>query len=153
MYAVVRLRGNVNVMYTIEDTLNMLRLNKVNHCVVLDENPSNLGMVQKVKDYVAYGTINSDTLTELLEKRGTLEGGAQLTDEYITENTEYDSIASFAEAVCNNEATLNDVPKLKPVLRLHPPRKGHRGIKKTVQQRGELGNHGENINALLHKMR
>ncbi|NPE31458.1 50S ribosomal protein L30, partial [Methanococcoides sp. SA1] len=33
MFAVVRVRGPVNVSGKIEDTLGMLRLHKVNHCV------------------------------------------------------------------------------------------------------------------------
>ena len=153
MYAVVRMRGEVNVRGSIEDTLKMLRLHKVNHCVILEENPNNTGMIQKVKDYVAYGTIDSETLSQMLKNRGRLEGGARLTNEYIAENTPFDSIESFAEAVMDGKATLKDVPKLKPVLRLHPPRKGHAGIKKTVQQRGVLGNHKEQIGTLLNKMR
>ncbi|RXA20896.1 50S ribosomal protein L30 [Methanosarcina sp. MSH10X1] len=153
MYAVVRLRGQVNVRYTIEDTMKMLRLHKVNHCVLVPENPHFKGMVQKVKDYVAYGKVDAKTLAEILENRGRLEGDTRLTEEYIRENTAYDSIQAFAEAVIKGETTLKAVPKLKPVFRLHPPRKGHSGIKRTVQQGGELGNHGENINALLHKMR
>jgi large subunit ribosomal protein L30 len=153
MYAVVRLRGQVNVRYTIEDTMKMLRLHKVNHCVFVPENPHFKGMVQKVKDYVAFGEIDANTLAEILENRGRLEGDTRLTEEYIRENTAYDSIQAFAEAVVEGEATLKDVPKLKPVFRLHPPRKGHAGIKRTVQQGGELGDHGDGINALLHKMR
>lgn len=153
MYAVVRMRGQVNVRYTIEDTMKMLRLHKVNHCVFLPENPHYKGMVQKVKDYVAYGKIDASTLAEVLENRGRLEGNTRLTDEYIRENTDYDSIQAFAEAVVEGKASLKDVPKLKPVFRLHPPRKGHAGIKRTVQQGGVLGNHDENINVLLHKMR
>lgn len=153
MYAVVRLRGQVNVRYTIEDTMKMLRLHKVNHCVLVPETPHFKGMVQKVKDYVAYGKIDAKTLAEILENRGRLEGNTRLTEEYIRENTAYDSIQAFADAVIAGETTLKAVPKLKPVFRLHPPRKGHAGIKRTVQQGGELGNHGENINALLHKMR
>jgi len=153
MYAVVRLRGQVNVRYTIEDTMKMLRLHKVNHCVFVPENPHYKGMVQKVKDYVAYGKIDANTLAEVLENRGRLEGDTRLTEEYIRENTDYDSIQAFAEAVVEGKASLKDVPKLKPVFRLHPPRKGHAGIKRTVQQGGVLGNHDENINVLLHKMR
>jgi len=153
MYAVVRLRGQVNVRYTIEDTMKMLRLHKVNHCVFVPEDPHYKGMVQKVKDYVAYGKIDAKTLAEVLENRGRLEGDTRLTEEYIRENTDYDSIQAFAEAVVEGKTSLKDVPKLKPVFRLHPPRKGHAGIKRTVQQGGELGNHGENINVLLHKMR
>jgi large subunit ribosomal protein L30 len=153
MYAVVRLRGQVNVRYTIEDTMKMLRLHKVNHCVLVPENPNFKGMVQKVKDYVAYGKVDAKTLAEILENRGRLEGDTRLTGEYIRENTAYDSIQAFADAVIAGETSLKAVPKLKPVFRLHPPRKGHAGIKRTVQQGGELGDHGDNINALLHKMR
>ena len=153
MYAIVRVRGQVNVRYTIEDTMKMLRLHKVNHCVLVPENPHFKGMVQKVKDYVAYGKVDAKTLAEILENRGRLEGGSILTEEYIRENTAYDSIQALAEAVIEGKASLKDVPKLKPVFRLHPPRKGHAGIKRTVQQGGVLGNHDEDINVLLHKMR
>jgi large subunit ribosomal protein L30 len=153
MYAVVRVRGPVNVRYTIEDTMEMLRLHKVNHCVFLPENPHFKGMVQKVKDYVAFGKVDAKTLAEILETRGRLEGNTRLTEAYVRENTNYDSIESLAAAVVEGKASLKDVPKLKPVFRLHPPRKGHAGIKRTVQQGGVLGNHDEEINVLLHKMR
>lgn len=153
MYAVVRLRGQVNVRYTIEDTMKMLRLHKVNHCVILPEDSHFKGMVHKVKDYVAYGKVDAKALAELLENRGRLEGGTRLTEEYVRENTAYASIQAFAEAIVEEKASLKDIPGLKPVFRLHPPRKGHAGIKRTVQQGGVLGNHDENINMLLHKMR
>ncbi|ETA68677.1 MAG: large subunit ribosomal protein [Methanolobus sp.] len=153
MYALIRIRGDVNVRGNIKDTLKMLRLHKVNHCVLLADNPHNAGMIQKVKDYVAFGEISADSLAEVLANRGRLEGDERLTDEYVAENTDYDSIKSFAQSVCDGNATLKDVPKLKPVFRLHPPRKGHAGIKRTVQQGGVLGNHGEDINKLLRKMR
>ncbi|MCO5383506.1 MAG: 50S ribosomal protein L30, partial [Methanosarcina barkeri] len=97
--------------------------------------------------------VDAKTLAEILENRGRLEGGSLLTEEYIRENTAYDSIEALAEAVIEEKASLKDVPKLKPVFRLHPPRKGHAGIKRTVQQGGVLGNHDEDINVLLHKMR
>jgi large subunit ribosomal protein L30 len=153
MYALVRVRGSVNVRGTIGDTLKMLRLHRVNHCVVLSDNPHNVGMIQKVKDYVAFGVIDAEALAQMLENRGMLQGGVKLTNEYVAENTSFDSISSFAQAVCDGNANLSDVPNLKPVFRLHPPRKGHAGIKRTVQQGGVLGNHGEDINALLNKMR
>lgn len=153
MYAVIRMRGPVNVRGSIEDTLMMLRLHKINHCVILGDNPHNKGMIQKVKDYVAYGTIDADTLAQMLKNRGMLEGGERLTDVYITENTDFASIDAFAEAITDGSATLKDVSKLKPVFRLHPPRKGHAGMKRTTQQGGVLGNHGDDIKVLLNKMR
>lgn len=153
MYAIVRVRGPVNVRYTIEDTMKLLRLHRVNHCVVVPETAHYKGMAQKVKDYVAYGNVDAETLAGMLKNRGRLEGGDRLTEEYVKENTDYESIDAFAEALVEDKATLKDIPKLKPVFRLHPPRKGHAGIKRTVQQGGVLGNHGENINVLLNKMR
>ncbi len=153
MFAVVRVRGQVNVSGKIEDTLGMLRLHKVNHCVFLRDTPNNKGMIQKAKDYVAYGTVDVESLTEILGNRGRLEGDARLTNEYVKENSEFASIASFAEALVNGDAKITDVPLLKPVFRLHPPRKGHAGIKRTAQQGGVLGNHGDDIKALLNKMR
>lgn len=153
MYAVVRVRGSINVRDSIADTLSMLRLHRVNHCVVLEDNPHNRGMLQKVKDFVAYGEIDAENLAQMLANRGRLEGGARLTDAYVAENTDFDSIAAFAGAVYEGKASLKDIPGLKPVFRMHPPRKGHAGIKRTFQQGGILGNHGEEINVLLNKMR
>jgi len=63
-------------------------------------------MVQKVKDYVAYGKIDAKILAEVLENRGRLEGDTRLTEEYIRENTDYDSIQAFAEAVVEGESLL-----------------------------------------------
>jgi large subunit ribosomal protein L30 len=110
------------------------------------------GMLQKVKDYVAWGTINGETLSTLLENRGMLEGHKRLTSAYVKDQTAFGDIESLAKAVVDGKATLRDVPKLKPVLRLHPPRKGHKGIKKPFPE-GVLGFHGSSINELLLTMR
>ena len=153
MYAVIRVRGSVGVRGEIADTLEMLRLHKVNHCVFLPENDVYKGMIQKSKDYIAFGTVSAEAVAEIFETRGRLEGGERLTDAYIAETTSYKTIEEFAQAFVDGSASLKDVPLLKPVFRLHPPRKGHAGLKRTVPQGGVLGNHGEEIAVLLHKMR
>ena len=151
--AVVRLRGTVNVPREIEDTLRMLRLNRVNHCVIVDDNPHYRGMIQKVKDYVAWGEIDAETLELLLRRRGRLGGGRRLTDEYVRNNTKYENIGELARAIINGEISIKDINGLIPVFRLHPPRKGHRGIKKTFKEGGALGYYGKEINELLRRMR
>ena len=153
MYVIIRLRGSVNTKPQIKDTLHMLRLNQINHCVVVDETPNYKGMIQIVKDYVAFGQINAETLGLLLEHRGKLIGGASLTDEYVAANSKFKTIKEFATAVANGEARLGDLPNLNVVFRLHPPRKGHAGLKRTFQQGGALGNYGEDICKLVEKMR
>lgn len=151
VYAVVRLRGTVDVNRKIKDTLKMLRLHKRYHCVVVPDNPSYRGMLQVVKDYVAYGEIGAETLAMLLRRRGRLTGNRRLTDEYVKENSPYSSIDEFAKAVVEGKAKLKDLPGLKPVFRLHPPRKGLKNIKWHYPL-GDLGKHGE-IEKLLEKMR
>jgi large subunit ribosomal protein L30 len=71
----------------------------------------------------------------------------------VKENSKFEDINAFAAALCAGEASFADVPELKPVLRLHPPRKGHKSIKRTYQQGGALGNYGSEINSLLYRMR
>lgn len=153
MYAVVQVRGTVKTRREIKDTLKMLRLHHINHCVIIPDTPAYMGMIRKVKDFVAYGEIEAGIVEELLRTRGRLVGDAHLTDEYVKENSQYSGITEFAKALSSGEARLADVPGLKPVLRLHPPRKGYKTTKRTYQQGGSLGYHGENINDLLYKMR
>ncbi|WP_424359690.1 50S ribosomal protein L30 [Methanocella sp. MCL-LM] len=153
MYVIIRLKGSVNTRPEIKDTLKMLRLNQINHCVVVEENPVYKGMIQVVKDYVAFGVIKADTLAMIMEHRGRLEGGDRLTDEYVAKNSSFKTIAEFAAAVVEGKAKLGDMPGLKPVFRMHPPRKGHKGLKRTYQQGGALGNYGEEIVSLVEQMR
>jgi large subunit ribosomal protein L30 len=76
-----------------------------------------------------------------------------LTDEYIKSNSTYDGISEFAQALAKGETKLREIPGLKPVLRLHPPRKGYKTTKRTFPQGGALGYYGQEINNLLIKMR
>ena len=87
MYAVVQVRGVVKTRRDIKDTLKMLRLHHINHCVLVPDTPENLGMIRKVKDYVAYGEADAATIETLLLTRGRVIGDAPLTDEYIKSNS------------------------------------------------------------------
>lgn len=153
MYAAVRLRGGVKTRQDIRDTLSMMRLDRINHCVILPETPGFKGMVHKAKDYIAWGVITPETLAQMLKNRGRLEGGKALTEEHIRESTKFKTIDELAKAVCEGKVSLSDVPGLKPVFRLHPARKGLKGTKRTFQEGGSLGYHGTEINVLLKKMR
>ncbi|AEH23868.1 50S ribosomal protein L30 [Pyrococcus yayanosii] len=150
--AVIRIRGRVNVRRPIRDTLAMLRLHRVNHCVIVDDTPSYLGMLQKAKDYITWGEINKETLAKLIRKRGKLIGNKPVTDEYVQEKLGM-TIEEFAEKVIRGEMSLKDLPNLKPVFRLHPPRGGFRGSKKrSFKEGGALGYRGEKINDLIERM-
>ncbi len=153
MYAVVQVRGVVNTRHEIKETLKMLRLHHINHCVLIPETPEYLGMIRKVKDFVAYGEVEAETLETILKTRGRLLGNKPLTDEYLKSASDYGSVSELAEALAEGKVKLKDIPELKPVLRMHPPRKGYKTIKRTFNQGGALGYYGREINALLYKMR
>ena len=48
--AVVRIRGEINILTNIQDTMYMLNLYKRNFCVVYNATPSVMGMIRKCKD-------------------------------------------------------------------------------------------------------
>ena len=153
MYAVVQVRGVVNTCHDIKETLRMLRLHHINHCVLVPETPEYLGMIRKAKDFIAFGEVDAATLETILTTRGRLTGNKPLTEEYVKTATSYGSIAELATALVNGEIRMKDVPELKPVLRMHPPRKGYKTTKRTHNQGGALGYYGTEINDLLIKMR
>lgn len=152
----VRIRGTVNLTGKTADTLEMLRLNRPNHAVVIPKTESYLGMVNRVKDYVAYGDIDADTLAALLRQRGRVMGDEPITDEFVKTATaaKYGGIDAFAKAVVKGEATMKDLGEdAKPVFRLHPPTGGHKGsTKKHYTVKGELGYRGKEINELIRRM-
>jgi len=150
--ALIRLRSGIRARGEVRDTLAMLRLHRINHLVIVDDNPSYRGMIQKVKDYITWGEIDKETLVKLLRKRGRLVGNKPITDEYVQEKLGM-TIEEFAEKVINGEMKLRDLPNIKPVFRLHPPRGGLRGSKKrSFKEGGALGYRGEKINELIERM-
>ncbi|MDP6459831.1 MAG: 50S ribosomal protein L30 [Candidatus Hydrothermarchaeota archaeon] len=151
LLAVVRVRGTVGVRGDVKDTLRMLYLTRTNHCTMLWENTSSLGMLTKVKDYVTWGELDEESAEKILRNRGELQGGQRLTDDYLKKNTEYKTLKAFARDLVGGKAELDDIPKLRPFFRLHPPRKGYGGIKRSVKEGGALGR--RNIKALIHRMR
>ncbi len=151
-YTIVRLRGQLNVNPKIKDTLKYLRLNRVNHAVVLPENETTKGMLQVAKDYVTWGEISADTLAEAIRSRGRLVGDKPITDDVVKAGTKFTSIDEFAKAICEGNAQYKDLADVKPLLRLHPAKKGLEGIKRSYQAGGALGYRGEAINDLIGRM-
>ena len=149
----IRLRSGIGLRQEAKETLTLLSLSRVNHAVLLDKRPTFLGMFQKAKDAITWGEIDAPTLSRLLRKRGRLIGNKPLTDEYVSKHSKYKTIDEYAKALVALKEPGISLPKFKKVFRLHPPSKGFRGsLKRTIQQKGELGYRGEDINALLKRM-
>ena len=133
--AVIRIAGMVKVKKDIAETLDRLRLRKKYTCILVNSSDKDMmGMIEKVKFHVAYGSLDKGTLVELVKVRG--KGDKDID----------------AEKVVSGLMTgkkLSDFG-LKPFFRLHPPRKG---IKSKLQYpKGFLGNNGSKINELIGRM-
>jgi large subunit ribosomal protein L30 len=154
MKAVVQIRGEVDQSADVRDTLGMLNLHRVNHCTLVPWTDTYRGMVTKVNDWVAYGEPSVDVVETLLQKRAEpFQGKEDVDEEWLSENADYDDFGALAEALVEEETTLKE-QGLSPVLRLHPPRGGHDGIKHPTKEGGQLGKHtSEGIDDLLEAMR
>lgn len=150
-YVAVRVRGHIGVRREIRQTLEHLRLHKTNHATIVPKNESYQGMLVRARDWIAYGELNEATLAAMLKTRAKLEGDKPLTDAYLAEHSKFRTIDDLARAIASGEAQMKDVPGLKPVIRLNPPRKGYGGNKRHYP-RGALGDWGEDINDLVGRM-
>ena len=118
---IIRIRGSPGMRRTILNTLTLFNLHHVNHATLVRSNPSVLGMLQKAKDYIAYGTISTEMIGNLLKKRGLLVGNKPLTDNHVKFATDFDSIDNLAKGIFDGKIKMRDVKDLKPIFRLHPP--------------------------------
>jgi large subunit ribosomal protein L30 len=74
MIAAVLIRGReMGVRHDVKRSLNILRLLRRHICVVIPDNESNRGLLDKCKDLLTYGPISDETLAMLNEKRGSLK--------------------------------------------------------------------------------
>ena len=149
---IIRLRGTQNLNPRARDTLTYLRLNRINHAVVLPQNATTRGMLQAAKDYVTWGEVDAPTLAAVMRAHGRLVGDKPLTDEHVASTTPHKGIDALAAAIVSGQFHYKDIPDVKPLFRLHPARKGLEGIKRTVQVGGALGYRGPGINQLLARM-
>jgi len=161
VYAIIRIRGRVDVPPDVEYTLKLLRLHRKNHCVIYPSTlPGIERMLHKVKDWVTWGEIDRETLIELLKTRGRIPGNKPLTDSYVKEKLGLSGIEELADKILKGEIMLHKLKDkknkkwiIKPVFRLHPPRGGFNGtIKKPYKSGGELGYRGTDINNLIKRM-
>jgi large subunit ribosomal protein L30 len=133
LLAVIRVRGRVNVRQSIAETLNRLRLKRVNNLALLNTSDDYIGMVRKCKDFVTYGEISREMLIRLFASKN-----IKVKEDEI-------------DALLKGEKTAKDL-KIDIPIRLHPPRHGYESVKKGYKQGGSLGDRGEEINKLIARM-
>ena len=150
-WAVVKVRGSINVKPKIKETMKLMRLNRVNHCVIVPENETYDGMLKIIKDYVTWGEVDVETTELMLESSGKTSGNTIFTKKELKDSS-FKTMKALAKNLSEGKVVMRDVPKLKPIFRLHPPRKGYEGIKRSFKEGGALGYRGEKINQLIRRM-
>ena len=150
-WAVIRVRGSINVKPKIKETMKLMRLNRVNHCVIVPENETYDGMLKIIKDYVTWGEVDVETTELMLGSSGKTSGNAIFTKKEL-KGSSFKTMKTLAKNLSEGKVVMRDIPKLKPLFRLHPPRKGYEGIKRSFKEGGALGYRGEKINQLIRRM-
>jgi large subunit ribosomal protein L30 len=152
MYAAVRIRGWKNVRHDVKKTLELLQLDRKNHCVLIPDKKEQVGMLEKAKDYIGFGIVKEETISALLKKRGRLEGDKKVKEEDLKE-FDFNSFDEAAKAIAEGKTSLRKLG-IKPVFRLNNPKGGFgkAGIKKQTTQKGPLAVHKEGIDSLIQKM-
>lgn len=126
----VRVRGMVNVRSDIEETMERLKLKRVNNCALIKVNDPYLGMLKKCVNNIAYGQIDEPTLGKLVKKF---------------------KLNVDPKAILSGKTDIAELSTKMP-LRLHPPRHGYESVRKHFNEGGSLGYMGKEINELVSRM-
>jgi large subunit ribosomal protein L30 len=141
MIAIIRIHGMIKVKQNVDETLSRLKLRKKYTCAIVNETPEMIGMIQEVKDFVAFGKIDEKTLTEIIKMRGKKIGN---TKAKISE-----AEAQKAAKEVASGKRLEDLG-IKPFFGLHPARGGI--DTKHHFPKGVLGSHKDKLNELIQRM-
>ena len=137
MIAIIRIKGQVGIDRKIAETMKRLRLTRKYTCVIMNPNKEQTGMIEKLRDFVAFGEVSADTFEKVIAARGIALDKSKKVD------------AKKAAEEVSKGASYDDV-NIRNVFRMHPPRKGINA--KIHFPKGVLGNNKEKINDLLLRM-
>ncbi len=137
MIIVIRISGLVEVPMSAQETLFRMRLRRKYSAVLLASTPENIKLLQKVRNFVAYGEIDSETLLLLIDKRGMAVDKKKVDAKKVLEILEKKGLKATG---------------LKPFFRLHPPRGGIDSKIHYPIRGGVLGDNKKDINELIRRM-
>jgi large subunit ribosomal protein L30 len=140
MIIVIRIAGMVEIPDNVTETLFRMRLRRKYCAVLLKEDEKSLAVLKYVRNHVAYGKIDSETLKELILKRGKLINKKKMdliTASKIVEGLDKKGLEELG---------------VKPFFRLAPPVKGIDTKIHFGRRKGVLGDNGKDINELVRRM-
>jgi large subunit ribosomal protein L30 len=149
-FVVLRIKGCVNVPYWARYTLDSLNLYKKFWATILPETQESLGMLKKIKDFVAWTNVDASLVKDLLEKRGKAEGSKSF--KLLPQVGDYRSVEELASDIAKDKVRLSNLQMVKPWFALSPPRGGFKkNTKRPFNQNGILGEDKE-LAQLIRRM-
>ena len=150
-YLVIRIKGQADVPYWANTTLNLLKLEKKYRATILPIKENTDGMLKKIQQYVSWQEIDTPTTKELLDKKARKSGYKKITPEDIT-SIGFASIDELATSLSEGKTALSKLKPLKPWFALDPPRHGFkRSTKKLYGQKGVLG-YNKELSVIVKRM-
>ncbi|MCE2497690.1 MAG: 50S ribosomal protein L30 [Nitrosopumilaceae archaeon] len=142
-YLVVRIRGQADVPYWAVHTMSLLKLERKYRATILPAKENTLGMLSKIKHYVAWTRLDAELAQEIIEKKARKSGYRRITQEDI-KGLGFDGTKQMAESLSRGSSALSKLKPLKPWFALAPPKHGfRRSTKRLAGQKGVLGNNDE----------
>lgn len=139
-FVVVRIKGSINVPHWAKDTMASINLHKKLWATILPETPESLGMLRRIKDFVAWTSVDASVIKDLLKKKGRTTGSRSISN--FGKDDIYNSIDDLASDLAANKMRLSKLEEIRPWFALNPPRGGFK--RKTKTQYGQKGVLGEN---------
>jgi large subunit ribosomal protein L30 len=134
------MRGTVDVPYWAKSTLDNLNISKKFNATIVPESREYMGMLNKVRQLVAWCRVDNDTVKDLLDKKGRKSSSQPLRSSDLPK--EYTSFDKLASDIANDSIVLSKLDWIKPWFALNPPRGGFK--KTTKKQSSQGGILGEN---------
>ena len=151
----IRIDGTPNVKPPEELTLSSLRMKTRYSTVLLRDNPSMRGMLQRIKDHVTWAEAKKEDIELLLSNRARTSEGLGLTSKFVKEKSALAGMRELISGLLSGKVTLARLQEMgvDPCFRLHPPTGGFpNSSKRPFTDSGELGFRKEGLHELLKKM-
>jgi len=137
MIIAIRISGLVEIPKKIKEFLYRIRLRKKYTAILLEETKENQALLQQLRNFIAYGQLNKDTLIQLIEKRAQVIGKKKMDPKKVADEIEKKALKDLG---------------IKPFFRLHTPRGGIDSKLHFPIRKGVLGDNKEKINDLVRRM-
>ncbi|HKR72900.1 MAG TPA: uL30 family ribosomal protein [Candidatus Nitrosocosmicus sp.] len=155
VYLVVRMKGTVNIPNWAQSTLDNLHLNKKFRATLVPENEQTLGMLRKIKEIVAWTSVEESFIREVVEKKGRYTSTKLLSSnkESQVDNEKVTDINKVVSDISKNESFLSKISGLKPWFALNPPKGGFKKKSKVLySQNGILGENRDLVELVRRMM-